>query len=464
MDVHTDRLNINSDWKLPAKIAPSDWASENVVIAQGNALPGKISFTDLVYQKQMIDVAEQREVNWISMMCAAQSGKTMAGLACLAFYVMHRPRSIIVLNSSETETRNFLSGKLDPMLRANPALARCFVSRRSPDGVFNNTFRDFSGGALMCSWAGSLKTLRQRSGSFVFIDESESMLYTSEGHPADIIAERSVTYGTSRLVLEMSTPGDAGVSRIDSRFQLGDQRRWFMRCIECDATQAPVWEDVIWAEDNPVDTARWLCRSCGKEHRDYERVEASRRGVWIAQAPFVNHASFHVSGIASPLRRLGDMCVTYQNILDSGKPFVTFTNTVLGEPFMSDSQTAEDLELQSRAEDYPAEVPEGVRGLTCAVDCQADRLEAAIYGWDRQSRSWVIGYSVLYGNPSGGQVWKELGDLLTKGWARKDGRKQHILVCGIDARFETMHVENFIASFRTKASPSGLSVICDTRN
>ena len=78
-----------------------------------------------------------------------------------------------------------------------------------------------------------------------------------------------------------------------------------------------------------------------------------------------------------------------------------------------------------------------------------------IYGWDRQSRSWVIGYSVLYGNPSGGQVWKELGDLLTKGWSRKDGRKQHILVCGIDARFETMHVENFIASFRTKASRLG---------
>ena len=75
-----------------------------------------------------------------------------------------------------------------------------------------------------------------------------------------------------------------------------------MRCIECDATQAPVWEDVTWAEDNPVDSARWVCRSCGKEHLDYERVEASRRGVWIAQAPFVNHASFHVSGIASPLR------------------------------------------------------------------------------------------------------------------------------------------------------------------
>ena len=77
-----------------------------------------------------------------------------------------------------------------------------------------------------------------------------------------------------------------------------------------------------------------------------------------------------------------------------------------------------------------------------------------------------MGYRVfvLYGLPSEGQVWKELEGLLTKGWSRKDGKKQHILACGIDARFETMHVENFIASFRTKASRIGCRCIRDTRD
>ena len=243
MDVHTDRLNINGDWKIPDKIAPSVWSAKNVMIAEGNAQPGRISYTDLAYQPEIIDSAEDREVTWLSIMSAAQVGKTQIGISLILFFVKHSPRSIIVLHASETESRNFLSGKLDPALRANPALARCFVSRRSPDGVFNNQFRDFRGGALMCSWGGSLKTLRQRSGSFCFIDESEQMEYTSEGHVADIFAERSSTF-SNRLVMECSTPGDKGVSRIDSRFQLGDMRRWFMRCIECDATQAPDWEDV----------------------------------------------------------------------------------------------------------------------------------------------------------------------------------------------------------------------------
>ena len=40
MDVHTDRLNINSDWKLPEKILPSAWSAQNVMIAEGNAKAG----------------------------------------------------------------------------------------------------------------------------------------------------------------------------------------------------------------------------------------------------------------------------------------------------------------------------------------------------------------------------------------------------------------------------------------
>ena len=48
-----------------------------------------------------------------------------------------------------------------------------------------------------------------------------------------------------------------------------------MRCIACKETQAPDWEDVQWEESNPVDSARWVCRSCGYLHRDWERIEAS---------------------------------------------------------------------------------------------------------------------------------------------------------------------------------------------
>ena len=117
MDVHTDRLNINGDWKIPDKIAPSDWSAKNVMIAEGNAQPGRISYTDLAYQPEIIDSAEDRSVTWLSIMSAAQVGKTQIGISLILFFVKHSPRSIIVLHASETESRNFLSGKLDPALR-----------------------------------------------------------------------------------------------------------------------------------------------------------------------------------------------------------------------------------------------------------------------------------------------------------------------------------------------------------
>ena len=71
MDVHTDRLNINGDWKLPEKIAPSDWSVENVMIAKAIIRrPGKIRLHGFgAYQKLMIDSAEDRACNYGSLLC-----------------------------------------------------------------------------------------------------------------------------------------------------------------------------------------------------------------------------------------------------------------------------------------------------------------------------------------------------------------------------------------------------------
>ena len=63
----------------------------------------------------------------------------------------------------------------------------------------------------MCSWAGSLKTLRQRSAAqFVFIDESQqSMEYTSRRARRRILLqkERSNLSGNPGLVIECSNTG-----------------------------------------------------------------------------------------------------------------------------------------------------------------------------------------------------------------------------------------------------------------
>ena len=455
MGLHRDRLGINRDWAVPERLPPSQWAAQHVSVAVGNALPGLISFEDLAYQREILDVADSRKCNYLTVMSAAQAGKTTIGLCLSAYYILQKPRSIIILQPSEADVRIFQASKFDPLIRANPTLERAFVKPRSSEGVNNQMAKNFRGGILMFSWSGSTGTLKGRSAPFCLNDEVDEYEHSPQGHPADLLQERSSTFGDSRLHVELSTPTDAGVSRIESRYQLGDQREWLMRCVNCESYQVPDWTDVQWTEENPLDTARWCCQNCAYPHANYERIEASRQGKWVASAPFINHASFHISGICSPLRRLGDMAVQYQDLISTGKPLNTFENAVLGIPHVTASESARDLDLTANQVDYEYPVPDGVRGLVGAVDVQKDRLEVSVWGFDKQSRSWLIGYWVLEGSPTAARVWEDLWKLLSRGWERRGEKKQHILVCGIDAGYLTMQVEEFIAAHRRKASRIG---------
>ena len=452
---HRHRLGMNDGFEVPERLPPSTWAEQNVSVAVGNALPGLISFSDLAYQRDILDVADQRKTNYLTVMSSAQAGKTTCALAISAFFILQKPRSIIILQPSESDVRIFQASKFDPLLRANPILERAFVKPRSSEGVNNQQVKDFRGGHLMFSWSHSTGTLKGRSAAVIINDEVDEYPVSPQGHPSDLLSERSATFGDARLNIELSTPTDAGVSRIESRYHLGDMRRWHLRCVSCTSYQAPDWADVEYREENPFDTARWVCKKCGYKHKNYERIEASRQGKWVAEAPFINHASFHISGLASPLRRLGDIAVQYNDLISSGKPLNVFENTVLGIPHQTSSESARDLDLSRNQIDYEYPVPDGVRGLVGAVDVQKDRLECAVWGFDKQSRSWLVGHWRLEGDPTESRVWEGLWKLLSRGWERRGDKKQNLVVVGVDSGYLTMQVENFIAAYRRKASRIG---------
>ena len=71
-----------------------------------------------------------------------------------------------------------------------------------------------------------------------------------------------------------------------------------------------------------------------------------------------------------------------------------------------------------RREAYGPKVPAQVAVLTCGIDVQDDRLELEVVGWGRDEESWSIDYRVLWGDPSGPDLWTELDAYL-------DGRFAH---------------------------------------
>src|SRR5690606_34662323 len=98
----------------------------------------------------------------------------------------------------------------------------------------------------MFSWAGSPKTLRGRSAPVTQADEIDGFEATPEGDPGELLAQRSASFGDDALRTESSTPTIEGASRIDTAFQEGDQRRYYVPCPHCGHEQFLRWENVVW--------------------------------------------------------------------------------------------------------------------------------------------------------------------------------------------------------------------------
>ena len=87
---------------------------------------------------------------------------------------------------------------------------------------------------LYMAWAGSTNTMRGISTPIVICDEAEAYEHTDEGHPVNLLRQRSETFGDKRKLIELSTPKIKGKSWIESAFERGDKRRFWVICLECE--------------------------------------------------------------------------------------------------------------------------------------------------------------------------------------------------------------------------------------
>lgn len=434
----------------PPDILPSEFAEQNIEIPVGNAVPGPIRFDAAAYQRGMIDVIKEPGITRVSYMLGAQLGKTTIQQCITAYFIAHDPRSQIWLMPSEGDMLTFRSTKLQPMLEANPAIADLMAKPRGREGQNNGRMISFIGGWLMFSWAGSAKTLRGRSAPVTLADEIDGMENAGteekdEGDPVQLLMQRAASFSSSgqNIHIESSTPTVKGFSRIEASHDQGDQRKFWIPCPHCGERQVLKWDNVTWEgrqddreadaafRDHEVDTAGYICDHCGVIWTDGDRVAAVREGVWIASQPTKNHASFHLSELYSPFRKLRDIVQSYLDKL-AVDSWNTFVNVSLAETYEETGDKIDPTGLLSRAEAYAAEAPMGVLYITAGVDMQQDRLECEIVGWGEGEQSWSLGYHVLWGDPVGGDVWDDLEDLLETKIMHESGMQMRIQAACVD--------------------------------
>ena len=431
---------------------PSAWAEQNVFIPEGNARPGRISFREAPYQKEMLDVCYDPRINRVTMMTGSQVGKTMVALCILGFYTDHKPMSQAFMQPTQWDMKKWLESKFDPMVRANSKLQGLYAKPRGREGANNQIMKSFRGGHLILSWAGSPNTQRGISTPIVVCDEVDAYEYGEEGHPVNLLWQRSATFGEHRKLIELSTPTVKDKSWIESSYNRGDQRQFWVFCAECGHKHLLLWENVRWQKDD-ISTARIHCPECDYGFNDTERIRMIRYaeadgGGWIPERPTRGHASFQISVLYSPLRRLQDIVQTYLSIeSDPNQNLSTFWNTCLGETYENSGERADGDELEARACDYVSEVPAGVKILTAGVDVQKDRLEVEVVGWGTGEESWNIAYEVFYGDTSNYKdpCYRELMNFASRGFQMDEsGQRMFVEAMGIDSGYNTIAIYNFV--------------------
>jgi len=376
------------------------------------------------------------DVHRITLMWAAQTGKTQVELMSMGFFIDHDPQSIMHMQPSQGDLQTWLSAKFDPMCESTPNLKEKIAAPRGREGVNNQRMKQYPGGFLMFAWSGSPKTMRGRSAPKIYADETDGYERTAEGHPIGLIWQRAATFGEQRLLFETSTPTIKHISHIETAFENGDQRRWFVTCPHCEHQQYLKWSQVHWDKDcngeHQPETAAYVCEGCGSMWDDAERFHAIRTGQWIASKPFTGHVSYHLPEMASTFRKLSDIVISFLEKKAQGD-LQTFVNVSLAETWEEEGEKTDHNALYIRREHYPEEVPVGGLALTCGVDVQDDRLEAQVKAWGVGFENWQIKHEIFWGDPGRNELWNRLDDFLLTSFQHESGARLRISATCIDS-------------------------------
>lgn len=371
-----------------------------------------------------MDAISDPRVETVVVMSSAQVGKTEIVNNLCGYHIHQDPAPILVVQPSVEMGETWSKDRLAPMLRDSPGLRGKVSDAKSRTSGNTVRHKTFAGGHLTVTGANSAAGLASRPIRILCCDEVDRYDASAgtEGDPITLAIKRTATFWNRKVVL-VSTPGVAGVSRIEKAYEESDKRRFWVPCPHCDEAQVMRWEQVRWDEGAPS-TAAYHCAECGAAWTDAERWAAVRRGDWRAEAPFRGTAGFHLNELYSPWRRLVETVRDFLAAKGDPQRLKAWVNTALGETWREkgDAPEAERLYERSRGEEFPEGVlPKGALLLTAGADCQGDRIEARVWAWGPGFEQWLVAREIYMGSPAVWETWKGVQDLLARSFPAEDG-------------------------------------------
>jgi phage terminase large subunit GpA-like protein len=421
---------------LEPELRLAEWCDAHRVLPDTSAEPGRWRTDRVPYLREPLDsLSPGNGIEVVVVTKAAQTGGTELGLCLLSYIIAHAPGACLAVLPSLDMAKSFVLGRFDKMSAAMPCV-RERIGDKGTKKTGNTMLRkQFLGGEIRFAGSNSAASLRSMPCRYVILDEVDAFEadLQGEGDPVALAEARTITFGSRKKILLISTPTHEG-SRIETAYGETDQRRFQVPCPSCDAGFEMAWEHLTWPKGERH-LAFMVCPQCGGVIEESSKARMLVQGQWVptAHGDGVSRG-FAIGGLMSPFVTWASLAVEHGRVKDDPARHKAFRNTKLGLSWRDDmAGTADAHSLAARAETYSPELDTKIGTITCGVDFQDRWLALQIVGWAAGEEAFSLGYHIQEGDPSQPAFWANLDGLLRQPVRLPGGRTLPILCACLDS-------------------------------
>jgi len=403
--------------------------------ASGAVIPWDENLTP--YMSEPMNLLTSRDYDAVVFIGPAQSGKTQGLVTGFAAYIIKcDPSDFMILQTTKGTARDFDTQVIKRALRDSPDLKEELAPGGKSDNTYDKVFK--SGAILFQRWP-SINELSGKPLKYGLMTDYDRMTQdiSGEGSPFVLMGKRTSKFLSRGMTLVETSPG---FSITDpqwrprftheappcggalSIYNMGDMRRWYVKCPECGEHFMPPpdergldfshTKDMFGATNTEMTRAvSFVCVTNGCLIDVKHKREMNQTGLWVPQDCYIENgkvagtkrksrvASFWFPGILAAYSDPEKMVEKFLNscrefdITGEEQNLKACINVDFGAAFLSRNSvsTISAEEYQTRAEELPKRmVPEGVRFLTAAIDVQGWGFEVQIEGHGIGYERWVI--------------------------------------------------------------------------
>ena len=435
-------------WKVPTLRTVTGWADDKRMLpSKGAAEPGKYRSARTPYMREPMDcMSVQSPIQQVCIMAGAQLGKSESLNNLVGYVIDEVPGPMLLVQPTVDNAKRYSKQRISPMIQETPSLAAKVISNKSREGGNTMLEKEFPGGILILGGANSAAGLRSMPIRFLLADEISNWPddVDGEGDPLKLAEARTNTFGRKRKVMKTSTPGVKDVCRIEKEMLKTDWRRYFVPCPHCGHMHTLDWKNFVIPKDDAgkhlTEQAHMVCPDCGGVIEERHKTDLLNGGEWRATRPekaSTTRRGYQISGLYSPVgwKSWAEVALEWVEAQGDPKALQAFVNNVLAETWEEAFSVRLDAEgLAARAEAYDHfTAPWGVLVVTCGVDVQVNRVEIQHVGWGEGEEAWVLGYTIVFGDPTDFATWSQVWDAIRMPVKHASGVVLHSVATAVDS-------------------------------